>query len=181
MTANNGQINGQKASSDRSNLDKEPKDLQTIGVNLIDREINSLVAEIQTLVASSTKQFENKIQKELSKLLSVSRKASKLANQKETFEKQDREAELKIVTLNLKIAIDAIKQGGNLLLAKKLRQDAEFALRRFDNSWKASFLNCGSPNIMGLNVRYIHFRYKPRAPTKVPVTYCRGVWHMPLI
>jgi hypothetical protein len=49
---------------------------------------------------------------------------------------------------------------------------------------------------MGLNVRYIHFRYKPRAPTKVPVTYCRDgayklwrqppetaprVWHMPLI
>ncbi|MGL5875779.1 MAG: hypothetical protein ACRC2R_26035 [Xenococcaceae cyanobacterium] len=156
MTANNGQLNGQKAGSDRPSLDKEQKYIENIDINPIDRQINSLVLEIQALVISSQKQFEDKIQKELSKLLSVLRKASKLANQKDITQKKDLEAEVKVLILNLKIAIEAIKEGGNLLLAKKLRQDAEFAIRKLENSRKAFFINC-----------YENFLYSAAVPTKI--------------
>jgi soluble cytochrome b562 len=157
MTANNGQLNGQKTSSDRSNLDKEPKSIQKIEKsNLVAVEINSLVAEIQTLVISSQKQFEDKVQQELSKLLSVLRKASKLANQKNITENKQLEEELKVVTFNLKIAIEAIKRGNNFTLAKKLRQDAESVFRKAEKSWKAWFIDC-----------YQNFLHSASMPTKI--------------
>jgi hypothetical protein len=85
MTANNGHLNGLKASSERLNLDQQPQNIQQVEVsNLITLEINSLVGEIQAVAIASHQQLEDKIQQELSKLLSVLRKAGKLANQKKT-------------------------------------------------------------------------------------------------
>jgi hypothetical protein len=157
MTTNNGQLNGQKTSLDRSNLDRESKNIQEIDINnLVGLQINSLVAEIQVLVSSSQKPFEDKIQQELSKLLSVLRKASKLSNQKNIADKKELEEELKVVTLNLKIAIEAIKGGNNFTLAKKLRQDAESALRKAEKSWKAWFIDC-----------YKNFLHSASMPTKI--------------
>jgi hypothetical protein len=163
MTANNGQQNGQKnslpssAASDRSHLDKEIKYIQNIDkVNLVSVEINSLVIEIQAFITSSQKQFEDKVQQELSKLLSVLRKTSKLAHQQNLAENKELEEELKVITSNLRIALEAVKVGGNFTLAKKLRQDAESALRKAEKSWKASFINC-----------YQKFLHSASMPTKI--------------
>jgi hypothetical protein len=137
MTANNGHLNGLKANSE-----PEAKQIQkSESSNLIALEINSLVAEIQALVVASQQQLEDKIQQELSKLLSVLRKAGKLANQKKLAEADHFEAELKVITLNLRIAIAALKQGKNFVLAKRLRQDAESALRKAEKTWQAGFVD----------------------------------------
>ncbi|NJL53413.1 MAG: hypothetical protein HC930_16840 [Hydrococcus sp. SU_1_0] len=83
MTANNSHLNGQNTSPERLNLDQQPKNIQKVEIrNQIALEINSLVTEIQFLVVTSHQQLEDKIQQELSKLLSALRKAAKLAIKK---------------------------------------------------------------------------------------------------
>lgn len=157
MSVNNGQTNEQKASSNGSSLNKEQKYIQKIEIgNLVAVEINSLVSEIQTLVIYSQKQFEEKVQQELSKLLSVLRKASKLANRKNVAENKELEEELKVIASNLRIAIEAIKGGNNFTLAKKLRQDAESALRKAEKSWQAWVIDC-----------YKNFLHSASMPTKI--------------
>jgi hypothetical protein len=157
MTANNGNLNGLKASSKRLDLDQQPQNIQKVEIgNQVALEINSLVTEIQALVVASHQQLEDKIQQELSKLLSVLRQAGKLANQKNLAEAETLEAELKVVTLNLSIAIAALKEGKNFLLAKKLRQDAESALRKAEKTWQAWFVDS-----------YKRFLHSARMPTKI--------------
>lgn len=157
MAANNSHKNGQNASSKRLNLDQQPKIIQKAEIsNQVALEINSLVAEIQSLVAASQQQLEDKIQQELSKLLSALRKAGRLANQKNFAEAETLEAELKVITLNLSIAIAALKEGKNFLLAKKLRQDADSALRTVEKTWQSWIVDS-----------YKKFLHSARMPTKI--------------
>jgi hypothetical protein len=66
------------------------------------------------------------------------------------------EAELKVITLNLSIAIAALKEGKNFLLAKKLRQDADSALRTVEKTWQSWIVDS-----------YKKFLHSARMPTKI--------------
>lgn len=69
------------------------------------------------------------------------RKAKKLLVQKHSNRRTDLQAELETLVLNVNVAIDALYKNPSKILARKVRQDAEYAIRSLEKPIFAFFAN----------------------------------------
>lgn len=94
--------------------------------------IDNLIERVRKILSSSKGALDTDVQNELSTLLDMLRKAKKLLAQNLNRQK-DRKAELSAIVLNINVAINALQNNYSKILAIKVRQEAQYALRRLEN------------------------------------------------
>lgn len=102
--------------------------------------IDNLIDRVRKILFSSKVALDADVQNELSTLLDMLRKAKKLLAQ-HSNRQTERKAELEAIVLNINVAIDALQNNSSKILAIKVRQEAEYALRRLENPTYAFFAN----------------------------------------
>jgi hypothetical protein len=120
------------------------------------KSLNYLIIEIQTKIANTSNSLDSDVQKELANLLNLAQRAKSLLASAKLKKHQIQENELESVIPNIITAIYALQGEPNKTLARNLRRDAEFIIRRLENPITAFFIN-------GVN----NFIYLTQTPTKV--------------
>jgi hypothetical protein len=104
--------------------------------NITIQVIDNLIQEVEKTIASGVV-LNNDRQDELAKLLIILRRTKKICSQLNLKKQTNFLCELDTLVLMTRVAIDALFKQKAILLAKRLRWDAELTLRRIENpfSW----------------------------------------------
>lgn len=99
-----------------------------------DKFRHSIEKSLLTFEFSSNSMLKMTVQEEMSKLIAILTKVERYLIIADSNKNQTRKQELEVIRLTLTCAINLLQQSPEkLLLAKKLRQDAEFTIREFTN------------------------------------------------
>ncbi|MEY2911715.1 MAG: hypothetical protein RLZZ184_1024 [Cyanobacteriota bacterium] len=120
------------------------------------QSLNSLIIETQAKIATNSNSLDADVQQELANLLNVAQRAKSLLASAKLKKNQIQENEIESLIPNIITAIYALQGKPNKTLARNLRRDAEFVIRRLENPITALFIN-------GFN----NFIYLTETPTKV--------------
>lgn len=102
--------------------------------------IDDLIQEIQTVIVSQV-ELDAERQNEVSKLLTILRRAKGLCAAGNLKKRLNLQAELETLVLIIKVAISALLHQAMIILAKELRYDAELIMQRLENYSLAFFVN----------------------------------------
>lgn len=122
----------------------------------ISQHLDSLIEITQKNVSETAAPLEENVQTELAKILCVARKVKALIEVSRSKQNKIKLSQSEAIIPNIKTVIFVLQGVPNTILAKKLRRDAEFTVRRLENPFTAFFIN-----------GFKEFLYTTTTPTKV--------------
>lgn len=104
-------------------------------------EIDQLFTKITHLITNSQQELTEEVQEELAKVSVVLQKVQKLSRSPRFLKNEQNQGEIKALLNNLDLTIQSLQTSNTITLAKKLRINAEFTIRKLENRVTAGLIN----------------------------------------
>lgn len=121
----------------------------------IDYQISDLFKKIINLISNSPNKLDQETQEEIAKILNLLHKIKRIAASKKFLNNHKKQSEIETLLLNLSIAIQSIPNKQQFFLIKKIRSNAEFDIRKLENSWLGFALNFCHRFLSGVAIKIV--------------------------
>ena len=107
----------------------------------VEINIDELFAKVTYLIAHSQQELTEEVQAEIAKVSILLQKVKKLSSSHPFLKNEQKQSEIKALLNNLDLAIQSLQTSETITLAKKLRINAEFTIRKLENRITAGLIN----------------------------------------
>ncbi|MDJ0509195.1 MAG: hypothetical protein QNJ64_08090 [Crocosphaera sp.] len=124
---------------------KKTGTLRERNVGLVSRgmevNIDDLFAQIIYLITNYRQDITEEVQEEIAKVSIILQKAKKLSSSHRFLKNEQKQSEIKALLNNLDLIIQSLQTSETIKLAKELRINAEFTIRKLENRLTAGLMN----------------------------------------
>ncbi|MDJ0658195.1 MAG: hypothetical protein QNJ42_01760 [Crocosphaera sp.] len=107
----------------------------------IESQIDELLTKIAHLISNPQIELTDETQEEIAYISIIVQKVKKLSSSHNFLNNDQNQSELKGLLSNLQLAIQSVQSSNRKTLAKKLRMNAEFTIRKLENRVTAGLIN----------------------------------------
>ncbi|MDJ0580944.1 hypothetical protein [Crocosphaera sp.] len=107
----------------------------------VEVNIDELFAKVTHLITNSRQELTEEVQEEIAKVSILLQKVKKLSSSHRSSKNEQKQSEIKALLNNLDLTIQSLQTSETITIAKKLRINAEFTIRKSENRFTAGLMN----------------------------------------